>query len=277
MFSRLPGFLAVLVVSFMTFQQATQAAPKAELWDRWLAHEAGSTISVDHSEWDRLLKTYVFDRGDGVNRVAYDHINADDAARLEAYLKRLSETPVSRLDRPAQLAFWFNLYNALTVKVILDHYPVDSIRDIDISPGLFADGPWGKKLIAVEGVEVSLDDVEHRILRPIWRDPRIHYGVNCASYGCPNLLRQAFTAQNVDTLLTKGAKAYINSPRGARFDGEKLVVSKIYDWFEEDFGSSEEGVIAHLLLFANPDLKRRLADVAGIYDYEYDWSLNSLP
>ena len=107
----------------------------------------------------------------------------------------------SLTSRDEQLAYWINLYNALTVKVILDHYPVKSILDIDISPGWFSIGPWGKKLVAVEGVEISLDDIEHRILRPIWRDPRIHYALNCAAVGCPNLLREAFTGATAEVLL----------------------------------------------------------------------------
>ncbi len=97
----------------------------------------------------------------------------------------LAATSADRLRRAEQFPFWINLYNALTVKVVLDHYPVEIIRDIDISPGLFADGPWGKKLVTVEGEALSLDDIEHRILRPIWKDPRLHYVLNCAALGVP--------------------------------------------------------------------------------------------
>ena len=93
-----------------------------------------------------------------------------------------------------QRAFWINLYHALTVRVILSHYPVSGIREIDISPGLFARGPWDRKLIPVEGVELTLNDIEHRILRPIWRDPRVHYALNCASLGCPDLRRRPIPA-----------------------------------------------------------------------------------
>ena len=149
-------------------------------------------------------------------------------------------TPVSSLNRGEQLAYWINFYNALTVQVILDHYPTDSILDIKISPGFFSIGPWDKKLVTVEGEELSLNDMEHRILRPIWRDPRIHYGVNCASIGCPNLLTTAYTADNVDGLLTENAVAYVNHPRGASLQNGALTVSSIYDWFEEDFGGNED-------------------------------------
>ena len=117
---------------------------------------------------------------------------------------------VSGLGRDEQCAYWINLYNALTLEVVLDHYPVDSIRDIDISPGLFSQGPWGKKLITVEGEQVSLNDIEHRILRPIWRDPRIHYAINCASLGCPNLQPRPFTGRTLDHALDLAAMRFVD-------------------------------------------------------------------
>ena len=157
---------------------------------------------------------------------------------------------------------------------MLDHYPVDGIRDIDISPGLFADGPWDKKLVEIEGEDVSLNDIEHRILRPIWRDPRIHYAVNCASIGCSNLRPTAFTAANSDALLTAAAQAYVNHPRGARVEDGKLIVSSIYVWFQEDFGGNDAGVIRHLIRYAAAGLGTRLAGVTSIHTHDYDWGLN---
>jgi hypothetical protein len=158
--------------------------------------------------------------------------------------------------------------------VVLDHYPVDSIKDIDISPGFFSSGPWDKKLVTIEGQGLSLNDIEHRILRPVWQDPRIHYGVNCASMGCPNLQRKAFTAQNTDGLLDKAAREYVNHPRGVSMEDGDLVVSSIYDWFQEDFGGSEAGVIEHLMQYAEPGLKQKLQGFDDIDDDRYDWSLN---
>jgi hypothetical protein len=160
------------------------------------------------------------------------------------------------------------------VKTVLEAYPVKSIRDIKISPGLFASGPWGKKLAKIEGEPVSLDDIEHRILRPIWKDPRTHYAVNCASIGCPNLPRDAFTRANMEALLEAGAKAYVNHPRGAKVSGGKLVVSSIYVWFKEDFGGNDAGVIAHLKRYANAELAKALEGVSVIASDDYDWALN---
>ena len=224
--------LTVFVFGVMVAMNAAHGAPKSDLWPRWEAHDPASQARVDHGAWDGILARNIRPSGDGVNRFDYAGISVADRDALDAYIGRLSGTDVDALDRDEQLAYWINLYNALTVQVVLDHMPVDSILDIDISPGFFSIGPWGKKLVSVAGEELSLDDIEHRILRPIWNDPRIHYGVNCASIGCPNLLPVAYTAGNVDRLLTENAVAYINDPRGADLRGGELTVSNIYDWFE---------------------------------------------
>lgn len=249
-------------------------APKAELWPRWQAHDASSTRHLDHSAWSRFLAHYVSPGPDGINRVAYGRVDAEEKRKLDAYIADLAAQSVSALSRPEQLAYWVNLYNALTVRLILDHPEVGSIRDIDISPGLFADGPWGKKLVEIEGAAVGLNDIEHRILRPIWRDPRIHYAVNCAALGCPDLQRQAFTAGNAEALLEAAARTYVNHPRGAAVADGALIVSSIYIWFQEDFGGTDAGVIAHLRAYAGPRLATDLATVKRISGHAYDWSLN---
>jgi hypothetical protein len=259
----------------LLFSRSLTAAPKSNLWPRWNTHDPAATAVVDHSAWDRFLTRYlVTDHPSGINRVRYDDVTAEDRDRLKSYIDDLQDVAVSRLNRNEQEAYWINLYNAGTVQVILDHYPVSSITEIDLSRGLFSRGPWEAKLFEVEGEEVSLNDVEHRILRPIWKDQRIHYAVNCASIGCPNLLDRAYTAENLEMLLDKGAREYINHPRGVSFQGNKLVISSIYDWFQEDFHGSEEGVLRHLRDYANPDLAARLESYSGRIGYEYDWSLN---
>jgi len=265
---------AIVVLLCGLAPQSVQAAPAAELWERWTVHSPNSTVTVDHGAWDSFLRTYVSAHSDKVNRVAYGKVTRTDRQRLTGYIERLAATPVSELNRPEQRAYWINLYNALTVQVILEAYPVRSIRDIDISPGLFSDGPWGKKLLTVEGEEISLDDIEHRILRPIWRDPRIHYAVNCASIGCPNLRPEAATAANSEAFLDAGAQAYVNHPRGSRVVDGRLVVSSIYQWFQEDFGGNDAGVISHLRRYANADLTASLEQVSKISDDGYDWALN---
>ena len=173
-------------------------APKSELWERWTAHSPSSGATIDHGEWGAFLANNLVSQTDDINRIAYAKVSGADRKRLDSYLSALSAVPISDFSRDEQRAFWINLYNALTVKVVLDNYPVTSIREI--KPWFFSLGPWSEKRIQVESEQLSLDDIEHRILRPVWRDARIHYAVNCASVGCPNLQEIPFTAENAEYL-----------------------------------------------------------------------------
>lgn len=250
-------------------------APKAELWPRWTAHDPTASARIDHSAWDAFLGAYVRTDKAGVNRVAYGRVTAADIERLDRYLADLQAVDIDRHNRAEQMAYWINLYNALTVRLVLRHYPVDSIRDIDISPGLFADGPWGKKIATVAGEQLSLDDIEHRILRPIWRDPRIHYAVTCAAVGCPDLRAEAYRGEGLDAMLDEQARDYVNDVRGFEVkEHGGLVVSNIYLWFREDFGGDDEGVLRHLRAYASAERAARIEGYGRIFDGAYDWSLN---
>ncbi|MDB4285357.1 DUF547 domain-containing protein [bacterium] len=266
---------AVIMGSIFVAASLAAAAPKADLWPRWERHDPRSTVTVDHAAWDEFLGKYlVADDPSGINLARYGSVTPEDRQALRSYLESLEAVRVSEMNRDEQRAYWINLYNALTVLLILEHYPVKSIRDIKISPGFFSSGPWGKKLLVIEGEKVSLNDIEHRILRPIWKDNRLHYAVNCASLGCPNLQPAAYGSANTERLLEEGAREYVNHPRGVRFDGKKLVLSRIYGWFKEDFGGSEKGILEHLLTYADDQLTERLRDYRGRIKNEYDWSLN---
>jgi hypothetical protein len=267
----IPVLLALLLVS-ASF--TTAAAPKAVLWERWQANDPRSTATVNHEEWSRFLGLYLATGGpEDVSTVAYAKVTAGDKSRLDAYIASLEAARVSALDPAEQFAYWINLYNAGTVQLILNKYPVKSIRDIKLG-GLFSSGPWDAKLFTVEGEALSLNDIEHRILRPIWKDPRIHYAVNCASFSCPNLQATAFTAGNLEALLEQSARSYINSTRGVAFSSGRLTLSSIYDWYGYDFGRNEAEVVAHLRQYAKPELAGQLAAYKGRINYAYDWSLN---
>jgi hypothetical protein len=250
------------------------AAPKAILWDRWQPAADTATLEVSHDAWQQFLDRYVSTDADGINRVAYARVSELDRAALTGYLEVLGKIDVAQLTRAQQFAYWVNLYNAVTVDVVLQHYPVASIRDIDISPGLFSDGPWGRKLINVGNTHLSLDDIEHRILRPLWRDPRIHYVVNCASISCPNLSQQAFTASNLERQLETAASSYINHPRGVAIVNNELVVSSVYHWYLSDFGGSEPRLIEHLRKYAQGALRQQLGAFQAVDDHDYNWQLN---
>lgn len=265
---------AILALSF-SLPAAAMAQPRAVAWERWRAHSAGSARRVDHSSFDGVLARHRQMGEDGIARFDYAALRQARGA-FDAYVAGMQSVAVAGLDRAEQFAFWANLYNALTVAVVLDHWPVASIRDIGISPGLFARGPWGARLARVEGEAITLDDIEHRILRPLWADARVHYAVNCASIGCPNLPARGFRAAGLDAMLDAAARDFVNHPRGAGFDPRgRLVVSSIYRWFREDFGGDDGGVLAHLVRFATPDHAARIAARGRVDDHAYDWAINA--
>ncbi len=230
---------------------------------------------------DPLLATYRVAGEDGIARIDYAGWTNDPAAlaRLREAIAAASGARPSAMNDAAAFAFWANLYNALTLMVVLDAYPVASIRDIR-SRGAGFDlkalfGPWRTKLVEVEGARLSLDDIEHGIMRPSFADPRVHYAVNCAAIGCPNLRPRAWRPETLGAALESAARDFVNHPRGVTLQADgSLVVSSIYHWFEEDFGGSEAGVIAHLRRYAAPPLAVALGDRARIADHRYDWALN---
>jgi hypothetical protein len=265
--------LASLAIS-ASLAVGVPTAAAGELDAYFKANNPASATTVDHNAWSVLLGKYVVKSPDGINRVAYARVAAPDKQALKAYIRALQSVKVTALKSDEQRAFWANLYNAVTIDVILSHYPVKSIKDISLGGSLFKSGPWSKPLVTVEGRQLSLDNIEHDILRKVWRDPRVHYSVNCASIGCPNLMPVAFTGATLDTMLTQGARDYINHPRGVRVSGNSVRLSNIYSWFSEDFGAGQALLLQHLKVYATPALKAQLDRVQSIAGYDYDWSLN---
>lgn len=236
-----------------------------------------STVPVNHSEWDSLLKAYVRPAENGLNRLNYKGFKAEAHGRLKAYVRSLESVDVARLSRADQFAFWANLYNSKTIDIVLDHYPVASIRDINLGGGLFAaltGGPWKAKVVTVSGQRLSLDDIEHTIMRGIFKDHRVHFAVNCASVGCPNLAGEAFVGSRLDAQLEQGGRAFVNSTRGVTVTGKVVTASKIFSWFKDDFGGTDASILEHIRRYADSGLKGGLDGATRISDYYYDWSLN---
>jgi Protein of unknown function, DUF547 len=231
--------------------------------------------------YEALLQKHVAVGADGLNRVSYKAWNASkpDRAQLDGYIRELAGRKPSQFSRPQAFAYWANLYNAITLKVVVDKYPVTSIKDIK-SEGVWLDpkgflGPWRAKRVTVEGRELSLDDIEHEIMRPTFKDPRVHYTVNCASIGCPNLLPKPWRAATLEADLDAAAKAFVNHPRGVSVTAkDELQVASIYQWFKADFGGDDAGVLAHLKKYASPELGKKLEGVKSIARDTYDWNLN---
>lgn len=280
---RLSSAIRVLSVAAAAIL-AVLPAHAATVTEAFSPYAAGSAKTVDHAVWDGLLKAHIKPDATGLNRFDYAGLKARGQDRLKAYITALQAVDVAKLDRPEQFAFWSNLYNAKTIDVVLDHYPVASIRNISINEGLLGffkksagfGGPWKAKILIVAGQKLSLDDIEHNILRPVFKDPRVHYAVNCASMGCPNLSDVAFTGANLEKQLDAGARAFVNHPRGIAVVDGKVTASSIYTWFQVDFGGSDAGVLAHVRKFAAPELSEKLKTVTSIGTYQYDWALNDI-
>jgi hypothetical protein len=268
-----PILLLAVCSSLAVPANAAVGVPKSELWQMWAASNEESTERVDHRSWQLLLNQRLdSNHPSGISRFDYAAMGPVEQKTLQEYLASLATADPRLLSRAEQRAYWINLYNALTVQLVVENYPVKSIRKIN--GGLFNLGPWNEEVITIQGERIKLNDIEHRILRPIWQDARVHYALNCASLGCPNLAAGAYTAANTEELLDAGARAYINHPRGASFDGNKLQLSKIYNWFAEDFGADQTELLDHVSRYAEPALAERLQAYDGRIRYGYNWDLN---
>jgi len=251
------------------------AAPKPELIEFWAQSVETNPAKINHSNWQTFLDRYVEDKHpSGINRFNYASVTEKDKQLLFGYIDQLQSLDVRQYAKKEQKSYWINLYNALTVNLVLNAYPIESIKKL--GKGFFSFGPWDDEIVTIQGQALSLNNIEHGILRPIWKDNRIHYALNCASLGCPDLQKQAYTSTNTDNLLDKGAKDYVNHSRGVRFEGKNLVVSSIYHWYRDDFGKSDSKVIKHLIKYAQPQLKQKLSVYSDGFDDAYDWRLNGL-
>jgi len=221
--------------------------------------------AVDNSVYAELLKKYV--KEDGVDYQGFKN----EESKLGQYLKVLEKTEPGKLSRNEQFAFYINAYNAWTIKLILSGYPgVKSIKELG---GIFK-SPWKKKLARIDGDRVTLDHLEHGILRPRYKDPRVHFAINCASKGCPPLRSEPYMGDVLNQQLDEMTRAFINDPRRNRVEGKKLYVSRIFKWFKEDFGND---IVGFFQEYVQGDLKKELDSNREEIEVEYlsyDWSLN---
>lgn len=247
------------------------------LWPRWTVNNPLSKAVISHQLWQDFLDSHVSSNQEGINLVDYANIDHKDFEQLKAYIKQMSAIDIENYNRQEQLAYWINLYNALTVQTVADYYPITNIQEIRISPGLFSVGPWGANLITVKKTPLSLDDINNRIIRPIWNDPRTLYTLNNATIGAANLSKRAYHGIDLEQQLNNAASTYINSLRGAQVIEGELIISKVYDWYEEDFGGTKKDVIKHLSQFAKEPLFSQLKHINSIDSYIYNWHINNPP
>jgi hypothetical protein len=225
------------------------------------------TTPPSHQIWDQLVKTHVKPNG----MVDYKGF-IREKAKLESYLKLLSENAPDRKtwSKNQQLAYWINAYNAFTVKLIVDNYPTKSIRDLGpkLKIPLIKD-VWHYKFFKIGGVETSLDEIEHSIIRKEFDEPRIHFAINCASVSCPPLLNEAFTPEKLESQLQKVAIGFINDLTRNKITPDNAQISSIFSWFQGDF--TKKG---SLIDFLNRYSKVKIKPNAKISHLNYNWSLN---
>ena len=251
------------------FSIPTLAAPASRYWALWDKSDESATKTVDHSLWQGILNDYLIQHPEG-NRFNYKKVSSQDKQALKKYLKQLTTIDPRTYNKKEQKAYWINLYNALTVDLILTHYPIKSITKIG---SWWRFGPWDETATHIASQNLTLNDIEHRILRPLWQDKRIHYAVNCASLGCPDLSHQAYTGANTELLLEAQAERFIQQEKGVNWVDGKLVLSRIYEWYATDFGNRNE-LISHLRQYSTKKQQKRLLNYTGTQEYQYDWNLN---
>jgi len=231
------------------------------------------TAVVDHSPWQQFLDRYLLAAEDGRTLVRYSDVTSEDRNQLATYIDMLATLDPDLLSYDERLAYWINLYNALTVKIVLDNPDKPGIRQMGSHSA--STGPWDDVLLSIAGKPVTLNDIEHRILRPIFKDHRIHFAINCASTSCPNLAPEAYSAANVERLLQQGEQSYLHHPRGLVFaESGELHLSSIFAWYRADFAEDRAALLSYLAN-ARPDIAERLREHAGDIRFAYDWTLNS--
>lgn len=230
---------------------------------------AGASLPgvITHEQWDVLLKKHV--KADGF--VDYNGFVQDSVA-LNEYLQLLSSShPQSSWSKSQEMAYWINAYNAFTIKLIVDHYPVSSIKDI--KRGIpFVNTVWDIKFIEIEGQAYDLNKIEHGILRKKFKDARIHAAVNCASVSCPRLRNEAFTADRLDEQLDDAMRGFINDHFRNNISAGKAELSSIFSWFKGDFKNAS----GSLENFINQYAEQKINDNTKINFMNYDWSLNDI-
>lgn len=260
-------FSLAIILLFCLNIPFAHAAPKSDLWPFWNQSNEADQRTISHQTWQSLLDQYLKVKGQD-HLFDYANVSAKDKARLNRYIQQLTQLDPRTFNQAQQLSYWVNLYNALTVQLILKNYPVSSITKLG---GFFSFGPWDQKITTIAGQSLSLNDIEHRILRPIWQDPRIHFVVNCASLGCPNLPLKALTANNSAQIFNEAAIAYLNQAKGVDIKGKTLVLSKIFDWYRDDFGRDQQAMLNYIQSYRPQD---QINQWRGQITYEYDWGLN---
>ncbi len=268
---------AVVMALFIVACQAPQSEPiQGDVASALKKGISQGKETFEHQDWDELLQQYAKEGG---SKFDYAGLKSEEA-KLDGYLERLAGVDLSSLSGNELLALFINAYNAYTVKTILDKvspdgtYQVESIRDIS--------DVFDLEDHVVGGFRLSLNNMEHNILRPLYKDPRIHFAVNCASASCPPLPVRAFDGDTVEDQLEETARSVLSSPDYIRVEDDRLVVTRIMDWYGSDFVTSdykgaEDDLPAFIRKYTREEVRQWIDSQTaspGVKFMDYDWSLN---
>ena len=226
-----------------------------------------ATAPVDHSVFERLLKEYVTAEG----LVNYKGFQRDEKA-FNGYLALLSKNPpTAQWSQNEQIAYWINAYNAFTIRLILDHYPLKSIKDIGSKIQIpFVTTPWAHKFIPMGKEKMSLDNIEHGILRKRFNDPRIHFTLVCASLSCPRLRNEAYVGDRLPEQMDDQGRDFLNNPAKNKVGQAQAQLSKYFDWYKGDWKANGQSV----LYWVNRYADTKMMEDTKITYLTYDWNLN---
>jgi len=213
-----------------------------------------------------------------------DYKNLRNDNQLDKYLLQLSNTNPDNFERNEKLAFWITAYNAFTLQVVRDNYPIESITDLHtggkVIGYLLGETVWDKEFITINNKKYSLNHIEHKILRKM-NEPRIHFAIVCASISCPELTNEAYEADKIETQLDNQTKEFLNDKTRNHFElkSRKVFISKIFDWFEEDFGGNDESVLKFISKYFPKNIATDTKTNISLWNIsykDYNWNLNKL-
>ena len=230
----------------------------------------------DYKLWTEILTKH-YNPAKGMD---YKALQANDKAKLDALRQQMARVDVQWLSRKDQLAYWINLYNVSVVAIVVDNYPVESIRDISTDP-IIRLNVFKKKSVNIKGGTLSLDAIENKKIRDVFKDARIHFAINCAAESCPPIRPEPYVGARIDQQLDDQTRKFLNGPHGVKLErsGGKLTITttKIMDWFKGDFERYQGGRRAFIHHYASPDKQKQIEAVGNQIElefHEYSWKLN---
>ncbi len=265
--------LLMLTIVFGVCSSSAAAATEMKLIRFWDDSEPSSIIDVDHAPLQEILQKYIVaDHPSGISRFNYALVSESDTAKLQQYLEYLQLLEPRQLNEAEAKAYWVNLYNAATLNMVIEAYASGRVNKVK-ARGLSA-RRWRRDIVTIAQQDMSLDDILHGVIRPLYKDPRMHYAVFFCTLGGPDMPVEVMNGENNETLLNQFEVAYLNQGRAVRLENGELVLSEMFKTYDTDFASDQYGLVSYLKQHVAPPLADVLDTVSDVR-FEYDWTVNA--